>query len=251
MWSRFVAVGDSFTEGLDDRLPDGAYRGWADLVASRLAGESPDLQYANLAVRGRLLGPILAEQVPAALAMRPDLVSIAGGGNDILRPRCDLAQVGTVVRTAVADLAASGATVIVFAGFNPTRLPLGGRLRNRALVLNAHARRAAADFGATLVDLWNLPGLYDPAVWSEDRLHLNSVGHRRVAIAVLDALGLKADLEQLESAEPVRARWVDGRMADVRWSRHPLAPWVVRRIRGQSSGDDVEPKRPVLMPVTE
>lgn len=40
-YTSFVAVGDSFTEGMSDLLPDGTYRGWADLLAARLAARSP------------------------------------------------------------------------------------------------------------------------------------------------------------------------------------------------------------------
>ena len=79
----FVALGDSFTEGVGDPYPDGTgdrgshhpglcYRGWADrfaerLAAERLAADRPGLRYANLAVRGRLLGQVAAEQVPRAV----------------------------------------------------------------------------------------------------------------------------------------------------------------------------------------
>lgn len=64
-YQRYVAVGDSCAEGLDDPYPDGSgYRGWADLTAEQLA--APGFQYANLAVRGRRLDQILAEQVPTA-----------------------------------------------------------------------------------------------------------------------------------------------------------------------------------------
>src|SRR5262249_12816783 len=58
-WQSFVAVGDSFTEGIDDPHPEtGVFRGWADLVAERLAVGEPTFRYANLAVRGRLFDRI-------------------------------------------------------------------------------------------------------------------------------------------------------------------------------------------------
>ena len=81
----FVALGDSFTEGLDDPRADQAgYLGWADRFAQMLAGQQPGLRYANLAVRGKRLGQVADEQVPQAIAMAPDLVSLAAGGNDLL-----------------------------------------------------------------------------------------------------------------------------------------------------------------------
>src|SRR3954451_9745740 len=89
-WRSFVAMGDSFTEGMNDAYPDGTYRGWADLVAARLAVDSgPSFGYANLAIRGRLLDQVITEQLEPTLAMKPDLVSFAAGGNDVLRRRMD------------------------------------------------------------------------------------------------------------------------------------------------------------------
>ena len=93
-WSRYVAVGDSFTEGMSDadpRVPD-RFVGWADRLAAHLAAvvAGEDFGYANLAVRGRLLADIAGRQVDDALALGPDLVSIVGGGNDILRPKADI-----------------------------------------------------------------------------------------------------------------------------------------------------------------
>ena len=100
----FVALGDSFTEGLDDpRADQGGYRGWADRFAQMLAARQPGLRYANLAIRGKVLRQVAEEQVPQAIAMSPDLVSLAAGGNDLLRFRGDpdvLAQsFDDVVRT--------------------------------------------------------------------------------------------------------------------------------------------------------
>lgn len=90
-WSRYVAIGDSFTEGIGDPEPasPGGHRGWADRVAEVLASQAPDFAYANLAVRGRLLQQILDEQVDAALDLHPDLITISAGGNDIIRPGTD------------------------------------------------------------------------------------------------------------------------------------------------------------------
>src|SRR5450432_2993133 len=86
----FVALGDSFTEGLSDLGPDGSgFRGWADRFADAAAEITPGFRYANLAVRGKVVREIATEQVPRVLAMRPDLVSVAAGGNDLLRPRAD------------------------------------------------------------------------------------------------------------------------------------------------------------------
>jgi lysophospholipase L1-like esterase len=249
LWTRFVAVGDSFTEGLDDLLPDGTPRGWADLVAAALASRTPGFRYANLAVRGRTLDPVVDEQVPAALALGPDLVSFAAGGNDVLRPRFDLAELGARLDGAVARLGAAGATVVLFAGFDPSpRLPLGRLLAARADAYNGLIRAAAVRHGAVLVDLWRLPALADPRAWSADRLHLSAVGHAAVAQAVLSALGQDAAVAGEEAAAAAlgaRSR----RQAvgeELSWTWHHLLPWVGRRLRGRSAGDGRPAKRPSL-----
>ena len=71
-----VALADSFSEGVGDPWPDGrTCRGWADRLAEILAAQTPGLRYANLAIRGKTLAEVLGDQVPAAVAMRPDLVT--------------------------------------------------------------------------------------------------------------------------------------------------------------------------------
>ncbi|HET9420652.1 MAG TPA: SGNH/GDSL hydrolase family protein, partial [Nocardioides sp.] len=91
-FQRYVALGDSFTEGVGDPDParPNGLRGWADRVAEVLATQNAGFGYANLAIRGRKLRPILAEQLAPALDLAPDLVTIHAGANDVLRPRFDL-----------------------------------------------------------------------------------------------------------------------------------------------------------------
>ena len=88
--TRFVAIGDSTTEGIGDELPDGTPRGWADRFAAALAERNPDLLSANLAIRGRRTAQILAEQADAALALQPDLISAVVGVNDLVAPSLDV-----------------------------------------------------------------------------------------------------------------------------------------------------------------
>jgi lysophospholipase L1-like esterase len=248
----FVAIGDSFTEGLDDPYPDPAlgYRGWADLVAQRLAARRPDFRYANLALRGRLIGGIVDEQVPATEELRPDLVSVAGGGNDVLRRRYDPRRTVRRLDEAVERLIAAGAKVLLFTGADVTaRMPGTARLRPRISALNASIREVGAAHGVRVVDLDADRGLDDPRLWSEDRLHLGPAGHRRVAAHTLAALGLPAEeawLAPLPAPPPVA--WVRARHQDLRWAHRHLAPWVQRRLTGRSSGDGLAPKRPTLAP---
>jgi len=251
-WGSFVALGDSFTEGLDDPDPAGTgYRGWADLVAARLAAERPGFMYANLAVRGRLFDRIVDEQVPHALRMQPDLISFAGGGNDALRPGFDPAAIVARLDEVVRMLRAAGADVLLFRFADLTgRLPGGRLIRPRARILNNAARQMADKYGALLVDLWADEEFANPALWSVDRLHLSPAGHRRVAAHVLAVLGVTCDPSWLDAPpRPAPQSWTAARRSDLRWAGQHLAPWVKRRLTGRSSGDTISPKRPTLGPV--
>jgi len=254
-WRSFVAMGDSFTEGMDDPYPDGTFRGWADLVAARLAVDAgPDFGYANLAVRGRLLERVVAEQLEPTLAMRPDLVSFAAGGNDILRRKADPAALIARLDPVIGRLRDSGADVILFRFADiMVRLPGGQRLVGpRAAALNDGVRRLSEKHGAYLIDLYADDAFRNPLMWSTDRLHLSPAGHRRVAAHVLNALGVGVDEEWLlVPPAPAPTPWLLARGADLRWAGQHLAPWIKRRLAGASSGDMVTAKRPMLAPVQD
>lgn len=251
-WKNFVALGDSFTEGMDDSYPDGTYRGWADLVAARLAVDAgPEFGYANLAVRGKVLDQVLAEQVEPALAMRPGLVSFAAGGNDILRRKVDAHALVHRIDPAVARFRAAGADVLLFRFADvTTRLPGQRIVGPRAAALNDGARELADRHGAIVIDLFADDAFRNPLLWSTDRLHLSAAGHRRVAGHVLDALGVGVDEEWLlVPPTPAPSPWLLARGADLRWAGQHLAPWIKRRLAGASSGDEVRAKRPELGPI--
>ncbi|NGN62828.1 SGNH/GDSL hydrolase family protein [Streptomyces sp. A7024] len=247
-FTSFVAVGDSFTEGMSDELPDGSYRGWADLLAARLAAASPGFRYANLAVRGKLIGQIADEQAETAAAMDADLVTLVGGLNDALRPRCDMAQVKDRLAEAVERLAPHTKQLVLMR--SPGRNgPVLDRMRPRMEELFDHVDDLAARHGALVVDLYASKALSDPRMWAVDRLHLTAEGHRRVAEAVWQTLGLPPSFDwdqPLPPAAPVP--WLARRTADVQFARTYLGPWIGRRLTGRSSGDGRPPKRADLLP---
>jgi lysophospholipase L1-like esterase len=260
-WRRYVAIGDSFTEGLADADPaaPGGYRGWADRLAEILdadarAAGGPGLEYANLAVRGRLLGRILDEQLPAALASGPDLVSVSGGGNDLLRPGADPDALAVALDEAVGTLRAAGADVLLTAGFDPRSLPVVRLTRGRVAAFNLHLWSIARRHGAAVLDLWAMRALYDPRMWAADRIHLSTEGHRRVALLAAATLRGATSSEQEEWAQPLPPAPPRSRLAaardDAAWLREHLAPWVRRRLEHRSSGDSVVAKRPQPVPVT-
>ena len=252
----FVALGDSFTEGLDDPRADQAgYLGWADRFAQMLAAQQPGLRYANLAVRGRVLGQVADDQVPQAIAMAPDLVSLAAGGNDLLRFRSDPDALAQTFDDVVRTLLMAGSQVLIFTGFDP-RFPVLRLIRGKVAAYNMHLRAIADRHGCDVVDLWSMSVLRDPRAWSADRLHLTPDGHRRVALRACEVLGVDVAEDWREPWPTLdspsasgRAAWLAARRMDLRWGRDHAAPWVARRVRGISSGDNVDPKRPELLPL--
>jgi lysophospholipase L1-like esterase len=247
----FVAIGDSFTEGLNDYGPDGGFVGWADRVAAVLAARDPDFRYANLAVRGKLVRHVVDEQIDPVIAMAPDLVSIAAGGNDLLR-KADVDALAERFDSGVARLQAAGSQVLMFTGFDPRAFPVIRLLRGRIAAYNMHLRAIADERDCYLVDLWSMRVLCDPRAWSQDRLHLTSEGHQRVALRTCAVLGLPIDGDwrsPLARPDGPVPTWLAARRQDARWAREYAMPWVNRRLRRTSSGDHRPPKRPELLPV--
>ena len=264
----FVALGDSFTEGLNDPYPSGGYRGWADRVAAVLAAQAPGFGYANLAISGKVLGQVIAEQVPRAAELAPDLVSLAAGGNDILRG-ADVDALAARFERAVVTLQAAGGRVLIFTGFDPRMFPVIRLLRGRIATYDMHLRAIADHHGCDLVDLWSMRALQDPRAWSPDRLHLSSEGHRRVAQRTCEVLGPCRRRRRTRGRRRGRGRrrtgWRRGRRhrgatrraAPSGWpraARTPAGPGSTR-CHGCAGGwpapssDSLDPKRPDLLPV--
>ncbi|GAA0227254.1 SGNH/GDSL hydrolase family protein [Actinomadura nitritigenes] len=249
---RYVAVGDSQTEGLNDGDELTGYRGWADRLAELLAAQDAGVRYANLAVRGRLAAGVRAEQTEAALALRPDLVTVMAGMNDLVRPGFDARAVAAELEAMLAAFTGAGARVVTFTFPDVAKIaPLVRHLRPRVVDLNERIRTAAGRHGALVVDTFPHPVTTDPRLWSPDRIHASPLGHARIAAAAAHALGLpggdtswSAALPPLPPVPPLRRAGTEAA-----WAGRFLGPWVVRRLRGRSSGDGRTAKRPRLEPV--
>ncbi|MET0713714.1 MAG: SGNH/GDSL hydrolase family protein [Mycetocola sp.] len=245
-WSRYVALGDSFTEGIGDPEPrsPGGHRGWADRVAEVLGQGVDDFAYANLAVRGKLIAQIIDQQVEPALELRPDLISISAGGNDVIRPGTDPDVTSARMEDAVARLSGDNATIVMFTAVDVGFSPVFRSIRGKVAIYNENLRMIAAKYDCVVADLWSLTDVQDTRMWSPDRLHLNPLGHHTVARMVLDALAVPNDLEPLKPEPVPLSTWRQARASDLVWAREYLVPWVLRRIRHQSSGDFITAKRP-------
>lgn len=253
-WERYVAIGDSFTEGMVDHDPStaGEFVGWADRLARHLrayaAAAARPFAYANLAVRGRKLDDVVGPQLDAALALSPDLVSMVGGGNDILRPSVDIDALAARLEEAVIRLRGRGIDVLLATPTDPRDAGLFRALRSRHAIHTANLFTIAERHGAHVLNLWGLRSVRDWRMWGEDRIHLSSAGHIRVTDAALVALGLPpADPDWDEPLPPqppaARADQLRGQLA---WARTHAAPWLERRVRGTSSGATLTAKRPDL-----
>lgn len=246
-FNSFVALGDSFTEGMNDELPDGSFLGWADRLAVMLAEGNPDFTYANTAVRGRMLQAIIDQQLPLALEARPDLVTVCAGGNDILVPGVDVDDVAARFDDMIRQLTKAGIDVLIFTGPDTREVSVVNRIRHRVAIYNAHLHATAARYGTRVVDLWAMDVLRDPRAFSDDRLHFSPEAHRRIALRTAEVLGIETNADWREPwPEFERPDWLTMRRSDIEWTKAHLLPWIGRLLRRSSAGDGLRPKRPTL-----
>lgn len=251
-WSRYVALGDSFTEGVGDpdlRSP-GRLRGWADRVAEELAVGHEDFAYANLAVRGRLLEQILNQQIGPALALEPDLITLSAGGNDMVFHGSDADKLAGKLEAGVGMLSQTGASVVLFTGPDWRSTPLLGRNRAKVAVFNENVHAIASRYDALVADLWALRQLRDRRMWDPDRLHLSPLGHHTVAMMVLETLHVQHTLRPLEPNDLPESSWRQAKAEDLLWARNYLVPWALRRIRPHAGVEELHAKRPDPAPVS-
>jgi lysophospholipase L1-like esterase len=238
---RYVAIGDSFTEGVGDERSDGSVRGWADRVAEGLAtATGTPVQYANLAIRGRKLGPIVDEQLEPALALGPTLLTFNGGGNDIMRRHVDLPRIVELSRQVVQRCQDVGIELILLAGPDPTaHIPMGTVVHRRGELLTAEIAGIADEFGIPFVDMWHDLEIRRSGYWVADRIHLNPAGHRRVAGRLLTVLGHPPTDHPTPVHESQRSL-----SQNLAFYLEHVGPWVRRRLQGRSSGDHRSAKYP-------
>jgi lysophospholipase L1-like esterase len=239
-------LGDSFTEGVGDRskrLPNGV-RGWADRVAETLAKAEPGWEYANLAIRSKRLRHIIDEQLEPALAMEPTLVTLYAGGNDILDFGTDVDALMAEYETLVSRLAATGATVVLFTGYDVKVSAVLEPLKKRNNAYNRRVREIAAKYNAVLVDYWCFDAFHDRRMWDSDRLHMSKAGHKYLAAQVLDHLGVPHKFSPLEWEPPARLSLREWELRQRRWVHDWVLPLFGRKLRGVTLGDRLSPRWP-------
>ena len=248
-YSRYVAIGDSQTEGLWDGDDSVGLHGFADRLAQIVDTHYPGLTYANLAVRGRRIGDLLDEQLPNALAMDPDLVTVCIGMNDVTRPGPYFDKALAEFEDLHAQLSLSGATVVTNTFPDLAQIiPIGRMLGARVSRINDEIRRAADWYDFRLVDLYDAPSMTHPDTWSADRVHGSAKGHALFAAAAAEALDLPGsnhDWAELGGG-PVRHSLRSQAYSQALWTQNMLMPWLWRHVRGRSAGDGRGPRRPRL-----
>ncbi|MFT5731933.1 MAG: lysophospholipase L1-like esterase [Planctomycetota bacterium] len=244
---RYVALGDSSTEGLDDPKAAGGYRGWSERLAQHIAvSQGDDLEYANLAIRGRSTREVRGEQLAAALALKPDFATLFVGTNDVTAPRFDEAQFAADFEAMQRALREADASVLSFTlpDLTPV-MPLARFVRGRVLRMNDRIRESSARTGSLIVDFAAAPVTSDPRLWSDDRIHANSEGHARMAAALAQAIGLPGHDDWDAALAVLPQRSIGARAgAEIGWWARHFAPWIGRSLTGQTSGDGLEPKYP-------
>jgi lysophospholipase L1-like esterase len=188
---RLVVLGDSTSVGLGDPLPGGGWRGFGPLLADALGG----CDLTNLSRTGARIGTVRHEQLPMAAALRPDAVVVVAGMNDTMRSDFDPTQLRADLDHVVGRLLDVGAVVVLASYHDHAKVfrlpaPLRRALRRRVDELNAVIRSVVVARGIGCIDLDTLPGAYDLAAWSVDRLHPSELGHRMLGRAFADELEL-------------------------------------------------------------
>ncbi|MHA7281563.1 SGNH/GDSL hydrolase family protein [Arthrobacter sp. TMS2-4] len=248
---RYVALGDSFTEGVGDphkHLPNGV-RGWADRVADKLAKDQPGWEYANLAIRSKRLRHVAAEQLEPALAMKPTLITLYAGGNDVLDARTSIIEVLQQYEEMVAALSTTGATLLLFTGYDVDVTPALRVFRRRNHLYNDGVRRIAEQYDAVLVDYWRFEAYRDPRMWGPDRLHMSKAGHKYMAAQILDILGVEHSMNLLAWQPPPSQTLLQWERTQRRWVNDWILPLLHRKVRGVTLGDDLHPRWPEPTPV--
>ena len=246
----YVAIGDSLSEGLGDFsfLERRVHSGWTDRLATLLAREADlegrEFRYANLAIRGANIAAIMGSQLDRALLLKPDLVTVMAGQNDFFCRAENLPELERVYREGIQKLLDAGCRVIVSNTINPIHLVVFRRLARLATTMTEMIERVAKDLNVPIHDVHRIDSLAEVRYWAEDMVHFSGPGHIKVANKAAELLQLRYRLSEFDDCEI----WIPkrGLIGTSRWVLLHVIPFMVRRARGVTSGDGLEPKLPEL-----
>jgi len=249
-YQRYVAIGDSSTEGLMDLDGEGGFHGWSRRLATRIDSLQGGLMYANFGVRGLTTRQILDQQVVPASAMKPDLVTMFSGTNDSIGPKFDVRAVERDMEHMQRTFTDAGATVLTFTLPDLTPImPIARLIAPRIHAMNDAVRNSASRSGAICLDFAAYPVATDPRLWHEDRIHANAAGHQRIADALASALNLPGTDDSWQHDLPsIAAPSFSGKcLAEIMWGWRHLLPWIVKgALAGLSKGERVHKLPPTL-----
>jgi lysophospholipase L1-like esterase len=174
-------------------MPGGHWRGWAALLAESLG---PHVAFTNFARSGALSENVVCEQLSAALMFRPTVAVLLVGVNDTLRKSFDASGVTVNLDRVVGELTGIGASVLTACLPDPAMMfglppSLGRPLARRVAAVNAAVHMVAGRYASMHLHTPELPGVYDPQMWSVDRLHPGERGHRLLAVGASDVLAAR------------------------------------------------------------
>ncbi|MFE2108526.1 SGNH/GDSL hydrolase family protein [Kitasatospora sp. NPDC059463] len=229
---RFVALGDSLTEGIGDPIADG-WRGWAALLARSLAPPQAGVEFTNLARSGALTTDLTTEQLPAAIALRPQFAAVVAGGNDTLRSGFDVGRTTTALDTVLGRLIGSGAVVLTACLPDPGALlrlprPLARPLARRMRAVNTVVHALSARHRAVHLHIAELPWTAQRRLLSVDRLHPSAEGHHLIARGFHELLAT-ADRPLGPAPAPEPAEPPPGTLSDVWWMATKGTRWIADR----------------------
>jgi lysophospholipase L1-like esterase len=241
----YVAIGDSLSEGLGDFTFNLSRHGngWTDRLAGILAQEAQDMsfefEYANLSLRGANLEKIMIDQLPRAIELQPDLVTVMAGSNDLLTREQKLPRLRAIYREGLMSLKASGCDVVVANTINPLHLRIFKPLRYRAERFSEMIGDIANELGVPVLDVFGIQDFSDLLFWAEDMVHFSGHGHVAVANQAAELLSLNYRFPQPARDPGPVSRSISETFT---WVVRDVIPFVDRRIRGVTAGDGLEPK---------
>ena len=182
----YVALGDSFTAGLEPGQPR-----WADELARELGA-----RYVNLATVGATSEHVELEQLERALELEPDVVTLVCGANDVLfntRPDADayaarLSRMFDRLRRELPNVEIVTATYPDISRFLDLRPRTRARVEEGMRCFNEAARRVARRHDVVLMESFDHPAAEARETYADDGFHPSAEGHRQAAREFLRAL---------------------------------------------------------------